>query len=757
MRTKKLMVLGGIIFTLINAVPRIISYEGKLLDSFGVGINDTINITFRLYTSATDGTPVWEENINNVVVSKGLFNVLLGSRTPFPDSVDFSQPYWMEIQIGDEVLAPRERLSSVPYSIRAESVDKALRSVSSSVDRTGRFGHIMYVPFSGSTITESSSGDTIYIAVGGSAIAGVSSITGAGAIYPNFRASGDVILSARVDNTTIAINDSDRLAVRENGITSRHIQDSTITGQDIATHSISMRNLADFSITSPARGSILYFDGSQWVNLPPGSDGQVLTSHGSTAPPSWTTPVGGGEVSFTLYVEPTEGLVARNDTIYATINAALIAGEPSEITFGALGLPSGTIASFLPPACTPSGSPPTCSSTLEIITSPTTPVGTRTVTITGRTSTGAIGTTEYTLRVGSVPGTITDLNAVGGARSIILTWSEPDNGGFPITGYEIYRGESPDPTTRIASVAPSYTYVDSVSLLAGVLYYYRVRAVNSAGGGGYSNNAYASIIVGACSTFTFTGDYQRFIVPEGVSSVSIEAWGAQGSSGGSGGGLGGRGGYAGGSIHVSPGQVLYVCVGGQNGWYNGGSGGGGSRPGGSGGGASYVSVGRTSIAYAVIIAGGGGGGGGVGQTAGPGGTGGSGGGTVAQAGTSGGSGGRGATGGGGGGGGTGSSGGAEGSGSVSGLPGMYGAGGNGGDGWNSSYSGSGGGGGGGYFGGGGGGGGSYVYYGYESPYNFGGSGGGGGGGSSFVDTTAVRGSSTVPGVRSGNGLVIICW
>jgi hypothetical protein len=45
-----------------------------------------------------------------------------------------------------------------------------------------------------------------------------------------------------------------------------------------------------FSIAGQVQGDILYFNGTSWVRLPPGTSGQVLTTAGSGANPSWLGP-----------------------------------------------------------------------------------------------------------------------------------------------------------------------------------------------------------------------------------------------------------------------------------------------------------------------------------------------------------------------------------------------------------------------------------------------------------------------------------
>lgn len=121
----------------------------------------------------------------------------------------------------------------------------------------------------------------------------------------------------------------------------------------------------------------------------------------------------------------------------------------------------------------------------------------------------------------------------------------------------------------------------------------------------------------ATASFVYVAKEQTFTVPAGVYSLHVLA---VGGSGGSGGAAGGVGGEVNGDIEVTPGETLYVEVGGNGGNADGGFNGGGAAgtPGaGAGGGASDV---RTSPLGAglktedrLIVAAGGGGGGGPGE------------------------------------------------------------------------------------------------------------------------------------------------
>ena len=221
--------------------------------------------------------------------------------------------------------------------------------------------------------------------------------------------------------------------------------------------------------------------------------------------------------------------------------------------------------------------------------------------------------------------------------------------------------------------------------------------------------------------FSFTEGEQTFKVPAGVTSIHVVVIGGAGGVGaGIVGGAAGTAAEVTGDLTVTPGETLYIEVGGRGqdassggeGGFNGGGDGGGTEGGGGGGGASDIRteplLSVTSLESRLAVAGGGAGGGGAGA---------SNGGNGGSAGEPGGEGGEG-SGNAGGEAGTASTGGAGGFGNgTSGTGGQLGLGGAGGFGEIGSN--SGGGGGGGLYGGGGGGGG------------FSKGAGGGGGGSSL--------------------------
>jgi gliding motility-associated-like protein len=147
--------------------------------------------------------------------------------------------------------------------------------------------------------------------------------------------------------------------------------------------------------------------------------------------------------------------------------------------------------------------------------------------------------------------------------------------------------------------------------------------------------------------FSYTGTVQTFVVPCGVTSLTVKAWGAGGSGGGAdsyGGAVGGAGAFVETTIPVTAGETLTLIVGGgagpgtncaggapggAEGWGNsifdggkGGNAGGSGCSGGGGGGGGGSALLRSSTVLLVAGGGGGGSGGGLnssGATGGPGG------------------------------------------------------------------------------------------------------------------------------------------
>lgn len=117
-----------------------INYQGRLADSGGNPINDTVSLSFSVYDAAENGNLIWgPESHSAVSVSDGLFNVGLGSQTTngIPTNI-WNGDRYLEISVDGEALSPREEVRSVPFAMVAnEALTVPNGSITSEKIATG--------------------------------------------------------------------------------------------------------------------------------------------------------------------------------------------------------------------------------------------------------------------------------------------------------------------------------------------------------------------------------------------------------------------------------------------------------------------------------------------------------------------------------------------------------------------------------------------------------------------------------------------
>ena len=118
------IVLGLFLSVAEAGVPHLINYQGKLTDSAGQPLEGSYNLTFRIYDAQTAGNLLWQEAQAGVLVQKGIFNIMLGSVSAL--NIPFDIPYYLEIKVGDEVMSPRQQITSAGYALRAEKADDSV-------------------------------------------------------------------------------------------------------------------------------------------------------------------------------------------------------------------------------------------------------------------------------------------------------------------------------------------------------------------------------------------------------------------------------------------------------------------------------------------------------------------------------------------------------------------------------------------------------------------------------------------------------
>ncbi len=103
-------------------IPQLMNYQGRLTDN-GNPITGSVIITFSIYDVPTGGSPLWTET-QNVTVTNGIFNVLLGSANPLTPSVFSSGETYLGIQIeGNSEVQPRQQFVSAAYAFFANNAN----------------------------------------------------------------------------------------------------------------------------------------------------------------------------------------------------------------------------------------------------------------------------------------------------------------------------------------------------------------------------------------------------------------------------------------------------------------------------------------------------------------------------------------------------------------------------------------------------------------------------------------------------------
>lgn len=109
---------SGVSVDNIRLAPRLLNYQAYLTDTLGVPIDDSLDMTIKIFDAVSGGNELWSETQTNVPIESGVFSVMLGEVTPIPDSVfsDFTDT-WIELTLeGPQILTPRTRITSVGYA-----------------------------------------------------------------------------------------------------------------------------------------------------------------------------------------------------------------------------------------------------------------------------------------------------------------------------------------------------------------------------------------------------------------------------------------------------------------------------------------------------------------------------------------------------------------------------------------------------------------------------------------------------------------
>jgi len=132
MKSRKMLVAVAITMVVMGIsayggpVPQKINYQGTLNNKVGGPASGSFNMTFRMYSTATGSGPLWTETWSSagsspVVVTDGVFNVMLGSITPLSNEFFATYPKtYLGVSVAnDSEMLPRQMIASVGYAFAA--------------------------------------------------------------------------------------------------------------------------------------------------------------------------------------------------------------------------------------------------------------------------------------------------------------------------------------------------------------------------------------------------------------------------------------------------------------------------------------------------------------------------------------------------------------------------------------------------------------------------------------------------------------
>ncbi|MFP4459693.1 MAG: hypothetical protein ACLFSQ_08920, partial [Candidatus Zixiibacteriota bacterium] len=99
-----------------------ISYQGKITDSFGIGVNGSYDIMFRIYDSPSSGTLIADYFAEDVSVQRGLFTAIM--------DVEIEESHlwgglYLEVEFDGDVMSPRQKINAEVLALGALQADKA--------------------------------------------------------------------------------------------------------------------------------------------------------------------------------------------------------------------------------------------------------------------------------------------------------------------------------------------------------------------------------------------------------------------------------------------------------------------------------------------------------------------------------------------------------------------------------------------------------------------------------------------------------
>ncbi len=104
-----------IAITVADPVGEVVNYQGQLKEA-GQAFNGLADVTFRLFDAEAGGVQI---GVDVALIDLDIVDGLLTADLDFGPDVFPGADRWIEIQVGDTVLAPRQPVTAAPYAMFA--------------------------------------------------------------------------------------------------------------------------------------------------------------------------------------------------------------------------------------------------------------------------------------------------------------------------------------------------------------------------------------------------------------------------------------------------------------------------------------------------------------------------------------------------------------------------------------------------------------------------------------------------------------
>ena len=144
-RTLSVTWLGSAFSAWSQNAPMLLNYQGRLGNAAGVARSGTFSMAFSIVDGS--GAPLGWSEAQNVVVTNGVFTVLLGSSTPLSASLfqgnpvdSFGPVRHLEVTVAGELLSPNVRIVSAPWAVTSTAGPTGPSGSTGAVGPTGAAG-----------------------------------------------------------------------------------------------------------------------------------------------------------------------------------------------------------------------------------------------------------------------------------------------------------------------------------------------------------------------------------------------------------------------------------------------------------------------------------------------------------------------------------------------------------------------------------------------------------------------------------------